>query len=90
RPLPPRHRLRLALVEVALRAGRPADPAYPSCWREARRLLGSVGALEPGIAWLIALAVGRASRPERVRDLEAELGRFTPSPSTSFQPVNRR
>jgi hypothetical protein len=77
RPVPIWHRLRLALAEVALRAGRPADPTYQHHWREAREQLETHGPIEPGIDWLIELALRRASRPERVYELAAERDRAT-------------
>jgi eukaryotic-like serine/threonine-protein kinase len=77
RTLPARHRLRLALVEVALRAARPADPAWAVHWREARSLLEGHGG-DPGLPGLLQVAIGRAQRPERLRELTDERDRVTP------------
>jgi hypothetical protein len=76
RELPPRARLRHALVEVALRSDRGFDLAYERHWRTARELLPQLGTVEPAAGPLLALAASRTTRPERLHQLEAERERI--------------
>jgi hypothetical protein len=72
-----RQQLRLALAEVLLRVGRASDPLFTTRWREARALLAGEAVVEPWALRVLELAAARAARPERARELKAELRRWS-------------
>lgn len=76
-PTTHRQQVRLAVAEVVLRAERASDPTWPARWREARALLEAQPHIDPDVLKLLELAAAKAARPERARELKAEVRRWS-------------